>query len=70
MGRQLIILGLILVAAGVLISYGPRFPFRLGRLPGDIHIEGKNSSFYSPVTTCILISVIASLVMWILRRLR
>jgi hypothetical protein len=67
-GRTLIITGLILVAAGLLFTFGDRFPIHLGRLPGDIRVEGKNSSFYFPLTTCILLSVLATLVMWIVRR--
>jgi hypothetical protein len=67
-GRMLITLGLILVAVGLVVSFGDRLPIHLGRLPGDIRIEGKNSSFYFPLTTCLLLSAIASLVMWIVRR--
>ncbi|HKA01989.1 MAG TPA: DUF2905 domain-containing protein [Candidatus Solibacter sp.] len=68
LGRMLIILGVMLVAAGVLVTLLGRLPIRLGHLPGDIEIHGKNSNFYFPLTTCILISVVASLVMWLLRR--
>jgi hypothetical protein len=65
---MLIVAGLILVAVGLVISFGPRLPIPLGRLPGDIRIQGKNSSFYFPLTTCLLLSAVASLVMWLLRR--
>ena len=68
LGRLLITAGLILIAAGVVVTLAGRLPFKPGRLPGDIFIQGKNSSFYFPLTTCILISVLASLVMWLLRR--
>ena len=68
LGRMLIVLGLVLVAAGVVVTLAGRLPIPFGRLPGDIRIQGKNSSFYFPLTTCILISVVASLVMWLLRR--
>ena len=68
LGRLLIILGLFLVAAGVLVSLAGRLPFRLGRLPGDIYIQGKNSGFYFPLATCILLSVIFSFLMWLFRR--
>ena len=60
--------GLVLVVAGIIVTLAGRSPIPFGRLPGDIRIEGKNSSFYFPLTTCILISVLVSLVMWILRR--
>ena len=68
LGRMLIVLGLVLVVAGVVLTLAGRLPIPFGRLPGDIRIEGKNSSFYFPVTTCLLISAVASLVMWLLRR--
>ena len=68
LGRMLIILGLVLVAAGLLVTFAGRLPVKLGRLPGDIYIHGKSSSFYFPLTTCILLSVVLSLVMWILRK--
>jgi hypothetical protein len=67
-GKLLIAIGLILVAAGVLISLAGRLPFRLGRLPGDIYIHGRNSTFVFPLTTCILLSAVITLVMWLLRR--
>jgi hypothetical protein len=68
LGRMLIALGLVLVAAGLLVTFAGRLPVRLGRLPGDIYIHGKSSSFYFPLTTCILLSLALSLVLWILRR--
>jgi hypothetical protein len=68
LGRMLITMGLVLVAAGLLVTFAGRLPFRIGRLPGDIYIHGKNSTFYFPVVTCILLSVLLSVVMWIARR--
>ena len=68
LGRMLIVVGLVLVAAGIVVTLAGRVPIPFGRLPGDIRIEGKNSSFYFPLTTCLLISAVASLVMWLLRR--
>ena len=68
LGRMLIVLGVILIVAGVLISFGGRLPFRLGRLPGDIAYQGKNTSFYFPIVTCIVISVVLSLIGWLIRR--
>jgi len=68
LGRLLIVVGVFLVIAGLAVTYGGRLPIRLGRLPGDIAIHGKNSSFYFPITTCIVLSALLSLVMWILRR--
>ena len=68
LGRPLIIMGLILVAAGLVISFSPRLPTWLGRLPGDINIKRNTFSFHFPLATCLLISVILSFIMWLLRR--
>jgi hypothetical protein len=68
MGRLLITLGAILIALGLLFTFAERLPFKLGRLPGDFYIQGRNSYFFFPLTTCILISVVLSLAMWLLRR--
>jgi hypothetical protein len=68
LGRALIVLGLILVAAGVLITFSGRLPFPLGRLPGDIVIRRKNSTFYFPVVTCLIVSVVLSLLAWLFGR--
>ena len=68
LGRMLIFAGLALVAAGVGVTLVSRGPIPFGRVPGDIRIEGKNSSFYFPLTTCLLASAAISLVMWLLRR--
>ena len=68
MGRILIIVGLVLVAVGVLITFGERLPVRLGRLPGDIVIRGKNSVFYFPIVTSLLLSAILTLAMWLFHR--
>jgi len=67
-GRALIILGIVLVIVGLTVSYGPRLPFRIGRLPGDIYIHKNNTTFYFPIVTCILVSVVLSLAMWIFNR--
>jgi hypothetical protein len=68
LGRLLITAGLLLVAVGLLVTFAGRLPFRIGRLPGDIYFQGKNTSFYFPLTTCILASVLFSLILWIFRR--
>ena len=68
LGRMLIVLGAILIVAGIAITFSGRLPFRLGRLPGDIAYHGKNTSFYFPVVTCIVISIVLSLIGWLIRR--
>lgn len=67
-GRMLILLGLALVVLGVLFTLGGRLPFRIGRLPGDVVIRGKNSVFYFPIVTSLLLSVVLSLIVWLFRR--
>jgi hypothetical protein len=66
MSRTLIILGLILVAAGLMWPMIGKLG--LGRLPGDIHIEGPNYSFYFPLMTSLLVSVVLSVILWIANR--
>ncbi|HYL34302.1 MAG TPA: DUF2905 domain-containing protein [Bryobacteraceae bacterium] len=68
LGRMLIVLGLILVALGLLVSVGGKLPIRLGRLPGDIVIRGKNSVFYFPIVTSLLVSIVLSFVLWLFSR--
>ena len=65
-GWMLVVLGAGLLIAGLIWMFAPGVP--LGRLPGDIRIQGKNSSFYFPLTTCLLLSAVFSLVMWLLKR--
>jgi len=65
-GKMLIVAGLALIVAGVIWSVAERFG--LGRLPGDIAIEGENVRFYFPLTTSILISIVLSLLVWLFRR--
>lgn len=65
LGRTLIAIGAILVIAGLLITLGARLPLRIGRLPGDIVVRGKQSLFYFPLMTCLLLSLVLSIVMWL-----
>ena len=67
-GSVLIVLGLVLVVLGLFLTVGEKLPLRLGRLPGDIHVRGKHTSFYFPVVTCLVLSVVLSLAMWLFRR--
>jgi hypothetical protein len=64
--RGLIILGIVLVLAGVLWPWLSKLPF--GRLPGDIRIEGEHGGFFFPITTSIIVSLVLSLILWIFRR--
>ncbi|MGX9115776.1 MULTISPECIES: DUF2905 domain-containing protein [Mesorhizobium] len=66
MSRTLIVIGLIIVATGLLWPWLSRIG--LGRLPGDIVIERENFTFYAPIGTGILISIVLSFVLWLLNR--
>lgn len=68
LGRALIVLGGLLIVAGLLVSIGPRLPFKPGHLPGDIIIRTKNGAFYFPIVTCLLASLVLTLVVALLRR--
>ncbi|HEV8037805.1 MAG TPA: DUF2905 domain-containing protein [Bryobacteraceae bacterium] len=67
-GRTLIALGIIILALGLILTLGEKLPIRLGRLPGDIVIRGKNSAFYFPLVTCLLVSVVLSFLLWLFGR--
>ena len=67
LGRSLIILGLIIAAIGVVLTLAGRVPW-LGRLPGDIHIKRENFTFYFPLATSIIISLILSFILWLFRK--
>jgi len=66
-GKLLIAFGLILAAVGFLLLLSDKIPW-LGRLPGDITVKRDNFTFYFPLATCILISVIISLIIWFFRK--
>ncbi|MCP1908810.1 DUF2905 domain-containing protein [Bradyrhizobium pachyrhizi] len=66
MTRVLILLGALILAVGLLWPYLSQLG--LGRLPGDIVIERGNTTFYFPLMTCILISLVFSLVLWVANR--
>jgi hypothetical protein len=68
MGRVFIGAGVLLIIVGVLFVLGERVGIRLGRLPGDIRIEGRRGGFYFPIVTCLLLSVVLSLISWLFNR--
>ncbi len=68
LGRTLVLLGVVLVIAGLVVTFAGRLPIRFGRLPGDIIWRGRNSTIYFPVVTCILLSLLLTIAMWIFRR--
>ncbi len=67
LGKALIVIGIVSVALGVLLVVGVKFTyFGLGRLPGDITYKGKNFQFYFPVATSIVISILVTLMFWVI----
>lgn len=75
LGRMLLILGVVLALAGVVLLLGDKLPLRelwerfpLGRLPGDIHIRREGFSFSFPVVTCLILSVVLTLIFSLFRR--
>ena len=69
MGKLLIIVGIVCIAVGLFITYGPKIPF-LGKLPGDISVEKENFKFYFPLTTSIIVSVLVSVLIYLFNRFK
>jgi hypothetical protein len=67
-GRVLIVAGLALVALGLVFILFAKLHIPLGRLPGDVVWRGRNTTFYFPVVTCILLSLLASFLLWLFNR--
>jgi len=70
LGRALIVAGILAVILGVLLYFGGRLPFRLGRLPGDIVDRGEHTTFYFPLATCIVLSIVLSFLFWLFSHFR
>ena len=73
LGKGLLIFGLVIAAVGIFLLAGAKLPFRLGRLPGDISYhshQGRHTSFYFPIVTCIVVSVALTLIFWIVGAMR
>jgi Protein of unknown function (DUF2905) len=70
LGKLLVVVGAIAVVAGIVLILLGRTNIPLGRLPGDIVYRGKNSTFYFPLATSILVSVVLSVVMYLIGRVR
>lgn len=68
MGKALVILGIAITLLGLAIWFGGRWFGWLGRLPGDLRIEGERGGFYFPITTCIVVSVVLSVLLALVKR--
>ncbi|HQJ74460.1 MAG TPA: DUF2905 domain-containing protein [Bacteroidota bacterium] len=64
-GKILILFGIISILAGILLLFADKIPY-IGKMPGDIRIEKENFKFYFPLTTSIILSVVVSLILWII----
>ncbi|HJW99934.1 MAG TPA: DUF2905 domain-containing protein [Terriglobales bacterium] len=67
-GKLLITAGGVLVLIGVIVQLAGRANVPLGRLPGDIAYRGKSTAFFFPITTCIILSILLSLIIWLVNR--
>ena len=67
LGKMLVLLGVLIVLVGLFLMMGDKIPW-IGRLPGDIVIKKEKFTFYFPITTSILISIILTLLFWIMRK--
>ncbi len=66
-GRAVVLTGILLIIIGIILIFIHKIPL-IGRLPGDIHIQRKNFTLYFPITTCIVISLILTLIMYLLHK--
>lgn len=67
LGKSVIIAGIIITVLGIIIAFAGKIPW-MSRLPGDIYIKRSNFTFYFPVVTCILLSIIISFIFWLLKK--
>ncbi len=65
LGKILILLGGVFIVIGLTLVFAPRIPF-IGKLPGDIHIKRDNFEVYVPLATSVLLSIVASAVLWVI----
>jgi hypothetical protein len=70
LGRTLVFVGGLLLVLGLMLILAGKINLPIGRVPGDIVVRGKNSTFYFPLMTSIVLSVILSLVLWVVHRMR
>jgi hypothetical protein len=70
LGRILILAGALFLITGLIVVALGRFNLPLGRLPGDVNLRGRNWSFQFPIVTCLLVSGLLSLILWLIGRFR
>jgi hypothetical protein len=67
LGRALVVLGIVIALVGLLLVFVGRVPW-VGRLPGDIHVQRGNWTFYFPLGTSLLLSIVLTLILWLVGR--
>jgi len=67
LAKVIILVGLLVTATGILFLFSEKMPW-FGRLPGDIYIQKENFNFYFPITTCVIISVLLSIILYFLTK--
>ena len=70
LGKALLVFGALLVLIGAVLLVGAKLPLRIGRLPGDIIYQGRHTTFYFPIVTCIVLSVALTLLLWLVQLFR
>jgi len=70
LGRLLLSVGAAFILIGSLFYWGPKLPFRLGRLPGDVSYLGPHGTLYFPLVSCLVISMVVSLILWLINHFR
>ncbi len=70
LGRSLLFIGALLILVGAFLYFGNKLPFRLGKLPGDIVYRGEHTTFYFPIVTCLVVSVVLTFLLWLISHFR
>lgn len=70
LGKGLLVFGALLILIGAVLLVGAKLPLRIGRLPGDIVYQGRHTTFYFPIATCIVLSVALTLLLWLVQLFR
>ena len=68
-GKNIIFIGIVIVIIGIILTFSDKLPFNLGKLPGDIVYKKENFSFYFPITTSIIVSIVLSSLLYLFGKL-
>ena len=70
LGKLLLVVGIVIALLGAVLIFSGKLNLPIGRLPGDIYYRGKNTTFYFPLATSILLSIVLSLIFWLIGKIR